>query len=73
MKIKELRQIDKKELEKRLEELKKELIKYNAQISTSTPPENPGNVKKVKKTIAKIITILNSKQNNMEVITKTNE
>ncbi len=73
MKIKELKQMDEKELEKKLEELRKELIKYNAQISTSTPPENPGNVRKIKKTIAKIITIIKSKQN-MEVINKkTNE
>lgn len=72
MKTKELRQISKEELEKKLEELRKELIKYNAQISTSTPPENPGNVKKVKKMIARIITILKSKSN-MEVKTKSNE
>ena len=72
MKLRELRQLDKKELEKRLEELRKELMKYNAQISTSTPPENPGNVRKIKRTIAKIITISKEKQN-MEVVTKSNE
>ncbi len=72
MKLKELKQINPKELEKRLEELKKELIKYNAQVSTGTPAENPGRIRTVKKTIAKIITILKSKQQ-LEVKTKSNE
>ena len=72
MKLRELKQLDNKELEKRLIELRRELIKYNAQISTSTPPENTGNVRKAKRTIARIITLLKSKQNT-EVITKSNE
>jgi len=69
MKIKEIKQISKEDLEKKLIELKKDLMRYNSQISTSTPPENPGMVKATKKTIAKIITLLKSK----EVKTKSNE
>lgn len=54
MKIRELKQINPSELAQKLDELKRELMKYNAQISTGTPPENPGKVKSIKKTIAKI-------------------
>lgn len=68
--MKELKKINSEELNKRLEELTKELMKYNAQISTGTPPENPGQVRNVKRTIARIKTIINSKT---EVGEKTNE
>ena len=43
-------------------ELRKELIKVNAQVSTGTVPENPGNVKNIKKTIARILTIKTQKK-----------
>ncbi len=57
-KIKELRKLKKEELETRLDQLRMELIKINAQISTGTPPENPGQVKNTKKTIAQVHTLL---------------
>ena len=50
-----------KELQKRLTELRKELIKVNAQIATGTVPENPGNVRNIKKNIARILTNMNMK------------
>jgi large subunit ribosomal protein L29 len=46
--------MSKEELNNKLEELKKELMKTNAQIATGTTPKSPGNVKQIKKTIAKI-------------------
>jgi large subunit ribosomal protein L29 len=55
----ELKQMGKENLKNKLVELRKELIKVNAQISTGTPPENPGRVREIKKTIARILTILN--------------
>ncbi len=58
MKIKELRAMPKAELEKKLTELRVELIKENAQIATGATPKNPANAKNIKKTIAKIMTIL---------------
>ena len=54
MKIKEIKAMSKEELDNKLEELKKELMKTNAQIATGTTPKSPGNVKQIKKTIAKI-------------------
>ncbi len=58
MKIKELRGLSKEDMKTRLEELRKELIKHNAQIATGTIPKSPGQVKQTKKIIAKILTIL---------------
>ncbi|MFH1972887.1 MAG: 50S ribosomal protein L29 [archaeon] len=63
MKIKnsELRKMSIKQLEDKYKELKTDLIKINAQVSTGTVPENPGNVKNVKKTVARILTIKQEK------------
>lgn len=46
--------MSKEERDNKLEELKKELMRTNAQIATGTTPKSPGNVKQIKKTIAKI-------------------
>ncbi len=61
MKTKELRNLSKKDLEIKLEELKKELIKLSAQVATGTVPKSPGQIKQIKKTIAKILTITKEK------------
>lgn len=62
LKIKEIRSMPKEELKNKLEELKKELIKLNAQISTGTTPKSPGQLKQIKKTVAKILTVLKRKE-----------
>ena len=62
MKIKDLRQMPKEELLNKLRELKKEIIKNNAQIATGTTPKSPGQVKQAKKTVAKILTLLKEKE-----------
>ncbi|MBT3984749.1 50S ribosomal protein L29 [archaeon] len=64
MKVKnnELRKLSENQLDEKMIELRKELIKINAQISTGTVPENPGNVRNVKKTIARILTIKTEKK-----------
>ncbi|MEK6856788.1 MAG: 50S ribosomal protein L29 [Nanoarchaeota archaeon] len=59
MKKNDLKKTNRIELEKKLIVLKMELMKYNSQISTGTPSENPGKIKAVKKTIARIKTLLN--------------
>ena len=58
MKVKELRVMPKEELRSKLKELKKELMKHNAQIAIGAAPQNPGKVKVVKKSIARIMTII---------------
>lgn len=69
LKRKELQKLNKQELTSKLEDLKKQMMKINFQISTGTPPENPGQVKSIKKTIARIQT----KINQQEVKRKRNE
>ncbi len=62
LKKSELDKMAEAELKSRLGELKMELIKYNAQISRGTPPENPGKLRSVKRNIARILTTLNMKK-----------
>ncbi|MBT3303777.1 50S ribosomal protein L29 [Candidatus Woesearchaeota archaeon] len=62
MKSKELRDLNNADLQNKLKELKKELMQDYSQISTGTPPKSPGMLKQRKKTIAKILTITNSRK-----------
>jgi len=59
---KELKGLADEELHSRILELKKELIKLNAQVATGTPPKNPMEIKSMKRTIATILTILNERK-----------
>ena len=52
----ELKIMKKEEMETKLVDLKKELMKYNAQVAIGTVPENAGKIKLVKKTIARLNT-----------------
>jgi|TARA_Y100000310_G_C20675381_1_gene812743 large subunit ribosomal protein L29 len=61
MKAKEIRSSDKTSLNDKVVELKKELVKINAQIVIGTAIKNPGQVKKIKKTLARIMTIQQEK------------
>ncbi len=61
IKNKDIRKMSTVELNNKLLELKKDLIKINAQIAAGTVPENPGNVTNVKKTVARIMTIMTEK------------
>ncbi|NQU98368.1 50S ribosomal protein L29 [Candidatus Woesearchaeota archaeon] len=56
MKFKELEPLSNEDLEKRLEEAKMELIKLNSQVATGITIKSPGQIKQLKKTIAKIKT-----------------
>jgi ribosomal protein L29 len=58
MKNKDLKSKKKEELKSLLKESEKELIKLNTQVATGTTLKNPGQVRKTKKTIAKILTLL---------------
>jgi len=64
--ISELKQMNKSQLENKLNEVKKELLKINAKIATKVIPENPGNVRQIKKTIARILTVKNQVKNKKE-------
>ncbi len=62
MKTKELRQMNKEQLKEKLHELKQERLKTLVQLSTGTNPKSPSHVKNVRKTIARVQTIIKSKE-----------
>lgn len=66
MKVKSLESLSKEELEKRLMELRKDLIKVNAQVAVGTTPKNPLQIKNNKKTIARILTLLEKRRKSNE-------
>lgn len=63
MKPKELRKLSKEELKKRLEELRAGILKERSNLGGGNVPENPGRIKKMKKDVARILTILNERKN----------
>ena len=62
MKTKELRAMNGDDLNNKLTEIGKELMKDNAQVAIGTPPKNTGKIKLAKKTIARIKTILTERE-----------
>lgn len=64
LKIKEIRSMTKEDLDDKLTELKKELMKINAQIATGTTPKSPGQVRQIRRTIARIKMVLKDKGGN---------
>ena len=62
MKVKEIRGMDRNMAAEKMAELKKELVKVNAQVAIGTAIKNPGQIRKIKKTLARIITIEHEKK-----------
>ncbi len=62
MKFKELKALPPAELKSKMLELKKDLMKENAQVAIGTVPKNPRKLRLAKKTIARIETVLAGKQ-----------
>lgn len=62
-KMKEIRQLSDENLNKQLDELKNELFDLRFQQATGVL-ENPARIKEIKKTIARIKTVLTERQNN---------
>ena len=61
MKTKEIRKLKPEEYDKKMSEAKRELMILQGQAKTGTPPKNPGMIKKLRRTIAKMHTITNEK------------
>ena len=55
MRFKEALQMKQEERDEKLRELQLELIKLNAQVATGTPPKNAGQLRRLKKDIARIM------------------
>jgi len=61
MKIKEMRQLSNEDLNSKIAELKKEILKINAQVATGTQIQNPAQLRQNKRSVAKLLTVLKEK------------
>jgi len=55
----EVRDMNLDEMESKLEELRFELARERALLATGSAPENPGRIRELKRTIARLNTIIN--------------
>ncbi len=62
MKLSEIRAMDVSALGEKVAELKAELAREKALVAGGTRPENPGKIKSVRKTIARILTVIKEKE-----------
>lgn len=60
-KIHELREMDEEELKEQLTQLKNDLAQEESSIASGTQADNPGKIKEIKRTIARILTVLNER------------
>lgn len=65
---KEFQSLTQEEIESRINELRKELVKENTHVYSGTAPANPGKLRQAKKNIARLLTILNQKILNQNVL-----
>lgn len=61
LKIDEVREKSDSELTEKLNDLKQEIVEERGQIETGGFAENPGRIKEMRRTIAKIKTVLNER------------
>ncbi|MEW6295409.1 MAG: 50S ribosomal protein L29 [Candidatus Diapherotrites archaeon] len=71
MKVKEMRGFTTEELEAKMLEVKAELAKEKGSISSGTKAENPGKIRNLRRTIARILTVIKEKQIQKEKEKKT--
>ena len=62
MKIKEIRKLKPEEYSKKLADAKRELMILQGQAKTGTPPKNPGMIRKLRRTIARMQTVRNEEK-----------
>ena len=62
MKFKELKLMGEADLKEKMAEIRKDLMKLSSQVAMGTIIKNPGQIKGIKKTIARIKTILKTKE-----------
>jgi large subunit ribosomal protein L29 len=58
----EIRDLSLEEIEEKLKELNDELLREKSMIASGGAPENPGRIKEIKRTIARILTIKTQKE-----------
>ena len=57
LRSKEIRALNEKDYESKMTEIRKELMKLRAQKSAGSTPENPGRIRALRRTIARMLTI----------------
>ncbi|MBI2141217.1 50S ribosomal protein L29 [Candidatus Woesearchaeota archaeon] len=60
--VNDLRALSDEALRAKAAELRKELMKFNAQVAIGTVPKSPGAIRNIKRSIARILTILNERK-----------
>lgn len=65
--VKDLKALSDEALKSKLAELRKELMKYNAQVAIGTVPKSPGTIRSIKRSIARALTVLNEKRMKVKV------
>ena len=66
LRTKEIREMNEKDLEKKLNELQLELAKERANINIGASVTSPGRIKEIKRTIARIKAIKKEKQSEVK-------
>ena len=69
----ELKNMNVVQLKEKETALKTELMKLRSQVATRTRPENPGKVKLIRRTIARIYTYMNMKRRDIEILKEKKE
>jgi len=62
LKASEIRELSAEEMKGKIAELKRELMKEGVNKSTGGTPSNPGKISEIKRTIARILTIMKEKE-----------
>lgn len=57
LRVREIRQMPAEERRKKLDEIRTELVRLKTTVASGGTVENPGRIKELKKTIARILTI----------------
>lgn len=58
----EYKTMTQKAMQEKLSDLRRELLRLNAQIATGTTPENSGKIREIKRTISRLYTRIRLKQ-----------
>ncbi|MBN2335325.1 50S ribosomal protein L29 [Candidatus Bathyarchaeota archaeon] len=62
LRMKEIREMDSDEKEEKLQEYRTELTKMKTMVKAGGSVENPGRAKALRKTIARILTVINEEE-----------
>lgn len=62
MRTKDIREMSNEELEKKITDLKNDLMKDKAQVSSGAPPKSPALIRNRRRDIARMKTILNQRK-----------